>query len=124
MEVKFKYEPWKPEKDVLVHRQKTTIGYAVVQSAVKVTRLLTRKQEKGRPAGLAMDQVVEILGGCIEWARWYGLTPEELGQLVNASIGRSKDNPRQKVLSAVQKFRGYRDATNGQGLQETRNLPR
>ncbi len=125
MEVKFKYEEWNSLKDILVPRPKTSVGQAMIASGVRVTRYLTRKQEGGRTPGLARDQVVEILAGAIEWARWYGFTPKELENAVNGSVTRSLGSQKSQALIKARRNKGISDINAPiAGLKETRNLPR
>ena len=125
MEVKFSYKPWDSKVDVLIPRPRTSLGAGMVRSAVKVGRYLTRRQERGRTPGLALDEVVALITGGIEWARWYGLTPAELQRAVKQNLEKVNNTASARKKREVARFQGISDINAPRrGLKETRNLPR
>jgi hypothetical protein len=107
------YEDWDGRTDVVLHRPGTLLGYSIINNAIEVGHLTSKKAER-RDATIApsVDGVIELLAGALEWLRWYGMPAAEVQNRVRAFINANVSRQDATTLRATNAARGISDPGN------------
>ena len=112
--ISFDYKPWTNE-DVSLERPGAPLGYAVVNSAINVSYAPTVKQgNRDSIIGPAIEGVIELLAGSLEWCREYGLTPQDVQSKVNAFKRKNRGTNSSRLTLDLQR-------TNVNSVSDPRN---
>lgn len=80
-EIKLPYESWNRFNDVPLHRPGTDYAFGLVNSSIQLGHGLTRREDL-RDGAVA--EVAGLLAGCKEWLRQYGMTADEVANMVRS----------------------------------------
>lgn len=99
--VRFDYEEWDDDRDVLLHRPGSTLGFGVVNASAEYGKYKTGTMgSNNRGATAIIDSIIGNIAGSLEWLRWYGLSPTDVQSKVRAYLREAQGTERQVVLKA------------------------
>ncbi len=117
--VSFPYEKWNDFKDILLEHPGGTEGFAAVNAMLEL-RLPSGNDLSRSSIGPMVQEVEELLAGCLEWLRFFGSSPEDVqSRVAAAKIRKTSSQKSQEMKNARKAIMDTSDPQNGAARLET-----
>lgn len=114
--IQFDYNDWNDKDDILLERPGSELGFGVVNAGLPIDKAPTVRQGERNPSiGPAIDGVIGLLAGSLEWLRWYGLNASDVQARVKAYKRRHTDSAVQKKL--LDEYRAITEISDRQNVK-------
>jgi len=116
-EIKFDYNPWDDNTDILLHRPGSDLGYTAILTSLEVGDMSSVKKRKDdRLIKETEEGAVALLAGSLEWLRSRGYSAEQVQSKVKAYKQDNLDRRDQTVLKDKTVLKAINDYSNPKAL--------
>lgn len=93
--ITFDYKPWDGKVDFQLFQPGNALGFSVINSSLDLDFDLRYKDVTVKEA---VDGVIELLAGSLEWLREFGMSADEVTQRVKAFERKNRDTVNARAL--------------------------